>query len=195
MLVVPVELTRIRIERERRARVQRAVQRTVVTTNRHPRLGLGNAPVRPVQHGIVRARDPRLPARAIEIRQIAPGVAAGCEITSNRVEAPRLCARLGVVGADEALFFLIRLTIRESRDHFAVNDNRPARKRVEIVLGAVTNHGIPGERAGRRIECNDARIVRRHVDLIAVNREPAVAARGNVRAEIVLPDQIASYSI
>ncbi len=106
--VVPLELARRRVERERRARVESDVGRVHAAARRHPRLRLRRAPVGEIQVGVVGAGDPRFAAGAVEIRQAAPAIAAGLAGDGNRAEAPALLARRGVEGADRALVLLRR---------------------------------------------------------------------------------------
>ena len=75
--------------------------------DRHPRLGLRDAPVGEVEIGIVAAGDPGVAAGARHVGQRAPGIAAGLAGARDGVELPQLLAGLGVVGADEAA--LLRL--------------------------------------------------------------------------------------
>ncbi len=75
--VVPRELARARVERERRARIERDVLAFHPAARGHPWLRLRGAPVREIQIGIVASRDPALRTRAIQIRQVAPAIAAG----------------------------------------------------------------------------------------------------------------------
>src|SRR6185436_1969164 len=73
MLVIPLQAAVVRIQRERRARVQRAVERGIAAARGHPRLRLRDAPVGRVELGVVATRDPRVAAGAIDILHIAPG--------------------------------------------------------------------------------------------------------------------------
>ena len=55
--------------------------------------------------GIVAAGDPGLRARAIEIRQAAPAVAAGLALERHGAKAPELLARLGSYALMKHLLF------------------------------------------------------------------------------------------
>src|SRR5690606_29077452 len=106
--VVPRELAGRGIERDGRARVERDVERLHAAARGHPRLRRRGAPVSEVELGVVAAGDPGFAARAIEVRELAPGVAAGLAVERDREKAPNLLPGIGVVSADEALLLLVR---------------------------------------------------------------------------------------
>src|SRR5690606_39858697 len=89
--------TRVGIERDHRVRVQVVARASVAG----PRAGIAGAPVRDVELGIVRAREPR--GRAASAPRVAgPRLVTGLAGPRNRVRLPRLFAGLGGVGHDEA---------------------------------------------------------------------------------------------
>ncbi len=126
VLVVPRELARLYVERDGRARVQPGVESGHAAARRHPGLCLRGAPVREPELGIIAAGDPGFAAGAIQIGQIAPGVAAGPIARRDRGESPLLLARARVVGTDEALLLLVRLACAHAFDHEPVRDQRAA---------------------------------------------------------------------
>src|SRR6185503_8959403 len=146
MLVIPLQAAVVRIQRERRARVQRAVERGVAAARGHPRLRLRDAPVGRVEIGVVAARDPRVAAGAIDILNIAPGVAARCAGRRDGREFPEPVAVVGVVGADEALFLAELRAAAHALQYFAADDERTARD-LETTLGAIADHGFPNDLA------------------------------------------------
>src|SRR5690606_34542037 len=180
MREVPRELARARVQRDGRARVERDVERAHAAARRHPRLRLRRAPVREVELRIVAAGDPCLAARAIEIRQIAPRVAAGIRRHGDRRGAPQLLARVGVVAADETLLLLVTGAAAHPLDHDAVRDERPAAARA-----AVGHRGVPHGLAGPRVERDEAAGALQ-VELVAVERH---AAHRDVVLETMLPDE------
>ena len=103
------------IQRQRGAGVERAVGISGAAAGAHPGLGLRHAPVSQIEIGIVAAGDPGVAARAQQIGQLAPGVAAGFAFARHGVELPELLAGLGVVGADVArAAFLIAVAAAEA---------------------------------------------------------------------------------
>src|SRR2546422_1414570 len=86
VLVVPLHLACVGIERESRVRVERVSVGAAGDSG--PRLGLRRGPINEVRFRIVAARDPRVAARAERQRQVAPRVAAGLTGTSNCRRAP-----------------------------------------------------------------------------------------------------------
>src|SRR5260370_33777927 len=95
MLEVPLEPAGVRVERQRGTREQRLIAGLGATADTQPGFGLGHAPIGDVEPGIVAAGDPRIAARAQQIGQSAPCVAAGLAFTRNGAETP---ARLGRAG-------------------------------------------------------------------------------------------------
>src|SRR5690606_27010718 len=130
--VMPDELARTRVERDRGARIQGDVERLHAAARRHPRLRLRRAPVRDAELRIVAARDPRLAARAIQVRQIAPRVAARLAAARDRLEFPELLAGRRIVAADEALALFVRLAAAHAFDDDAVGRERPAAARAAV---------------------------------------------------------------
>src|SRR5262249_46417046 len=107
MLEVPLERAGVGIQRERRARVERAVERGVAAARGHPRLRLRDAPVGRVEIGIVGPGNPRVAAGAVIVLHVAPGVGAALSSGRDRAEPPELVPVLRVVRADEALLFAV----------------------------------------------------------------------------------------
>src|SRR5580698_1769656 len=89
----------------------------------HPWFGLRDAPVSQIQNRIVAAGYPGIAAGAEKVRQFTPCIAARLALLSHGVELPDLLTRLGVVGADKALFFPVKDASGEPLDHFALDND------------------------------------------------------------------------
>ena len=87
VLVVPLHLSGVGIERERRVRVERRA--VGAADGSGPRLGLRRAPVDEVRVRIVAAGNPRVAAGAEPERQVAPRLAAGLARASDGRRAPQ----------------------------------------------------------------------------------------------------------
>src|SRR5262249_34872133 len=118
MIEPPFELAGINVESNGRICVVGcAVARA--TASAHPGLGLRDAPVGHVQIEVDAACDPGVAARAEEVRELAPGIAARIFSFRDGVEAPEFLAGLRIIGADEAFLFAI-LIARSAAE--ALND-------------------------------------------------------------------------
>src|SRR5207247_6257721 len=89
-LVVPDDFPGVGIERQHSI----GIERVTVGASRGPRPGLGlrGRPVDQVERGIVAAGDPRVRARAVQQRDIAPAVASRLTRSRNRRRSPGLLA-------------------------------------------------------------------------------------------------------
>src|SRR5262249_33511976 len=190
VLEIPLQRAVVRIERERRARVERAVERGVAAARRHPRLRLRDAPVSRVEIGGVGARDPRVAARAVVVLHVAPGIGAGLVAGCDGAEAPELVAVLRVVRADEALLLAVARAIAEALHDLALDHDRAALA-PELAFGPVADDRFPDGLAGARVERDEARVAGRDEDFVVVDREPAQRGVRDVRADAVLPEQLA----
>src|SRR6185503_13541693 len=127
MVEPPFELAGIQVQGDSRVRiVGRAIARSASCS--HPGLGLGYSPIGQIQVEIDAARNPRVAARAEQVRQLAPGVAARIGALGDGVELPDQLSGLRVVGADETLLLaiLIAQASAEALDHFALRDDGSA---------------------------------------------------------------------
>src|ERR1700728_675946 len=89
--VIPAQLAGVGIERDRGAGIERGAI-AGSAAGPHPGLGLSHAPVGEIEIGIIRACDPGLSARAIEVVQSIPGLAARRSGEGDGREAPVLRA-------------------------------------------------------------------------------------------------------
>ena len=122
MLVVPLHLAGIGIERERGARVQR---RPIGAANRaSPRLRLGGTPVDQVGLRIVAARHPHIASGAELERQIAPGVTTRLTGPGDARRAPELFSCGRVQSGDEADIVLVSAAAGNAGNHLAAHDDR-----------------------------------------------------------------------
>ena len=195
MVEPPLELAGIEVECYGRVGViRRAIARSA--RRPHPRLGLRHAPIGQVQIEIDAARDPRIAARAEQVRQLTPGVAARIARFGDGVELPDQLSGLRVVGADEALLLaiLIARAAAQALDHLALGDNGSAAGAV-VAQGAVADRGLPHFLAGTRIQREDDGRSGRHVDFVVVDRQPALRVPGGRFADAVLPDQFTGLGI
>ena len=106
------------------------------------------------------------------------------------VELPDQLAGFGVVGADEALLLLVFRAATQALHDLALDDDGAAAGAV-LALAAIADHGVPDILAGARIERVDVRVAGGDINLVVVDREPALRAAGRRRADAVLPDQLA----
>ena len=172
VLDVPRQRAVLDAQRHRRRGVERRVRGLVAAAGRHPRLRLRDAPVGEIEIGIVAAGDPGVAAGARDVGHGAPGVAAGLAGARDGVELPQLLAGLGVVGADVAAILRPEpIAAVQPLDHLAARDDRTAR--IGEAAARVRDRHIPRHLAGARIERDQAAVVGRHVDLVAVDRDVA----------------------
>src|SRR6185503_18485301 len=150
MRVMPLELAGGRVERDRRVRVEADVARAHAAAHGHPRLRLRDAPVREIELRIVAAGDPGLAAGAIQVRQIAPRIAAGLAVERDRQEAPALLAGIGIVGADEALVLFVALATAHAFEDEPVRGERAAAARA-----AALHRPVPLELAGASVQSDE----------------------------------------
>src|SRR5690606_4539978 len=129
MLVVPDELARIDVERDRgvavevRGRVPR-YRLVIAAVPVRARIGhrIRDAPVHDPALGIVGARQSPRRRAPFARRRAAPRLVAGLAGAGRGIEAPDLLARPRVVRDDVALF--TRAVARAARDHLAVRHDR-----------------------------------------------------------------------
>ena len=184
MLVVPLELAVVGVDGNRRARIKRVAFGS--PRESHPGFGLGSSPECEIENGIITARNPHLRARTIAIRKIAPCVRSRIAGGRDGIKAPQLFAGCRVVGAHETFLFLVALACAKTFEHFAIDDERPAR--VAVARG---NLRVPGFLPVARIE-RDHTIAAGEIDFVLINRDPA---HRNVAAETVFPDDPAGHAV
>src|SRR5580704_16621302 len=178
MIVVPLELPRIDIQRDSRIGKQsRAVPRPAARA--HPGLGLRRPPVRQIEVGIIAAGDPGFSAHPEHVRKAAPTIASELACLGNGVELPKQLTGSGVIGADEALFVLIIRAARASEPlhDLALDNDRSAAGGVTI-LAAIPDGGVPDVPAGPRVERVDMRLARSDIDLVFEHRKAALRTAG-----------------
>src|SRR5262245_57829751 len=100
MLIEPLHLSGVGIERERRVRVERRA--VGAADGPCPRLGLCRAPVAEIRCRIVTAGDPRIAAGTEREWQVAPCVATRLTRPRDRRRPPQFLTGLCVVPGDEA---------------------------------------------------------------------------------------------
>ncbi len=165
ILVVAFERPAVSVERDDR------VGKQVVTGPRiaDPRPRIARAPIGLVQLRVVGSRDPdRRPAALPGFA--GPGVVAELAGPGNRVRLPDLLARLGIERRDETAD--AALAARDTDHDQPVNGQRRHRDVVTTVV--VLDAGFPGNLSGYGVECHEDRVERRHVDLVAVQRDAAI---------------------
>ena len=159
------------------------------------------APVDEVELGVVAAHHPRRGVPPGGAGQAAPGVAAELVRGGRGVDAPQLLAGVDVVGADEApAGARARRVAARAVDDLAVHDGRP--RRLRHPLAVVGPLGLPHELAGAGVEGDDEGVVGGEEDLVAVDRDVAVAVAGagdvgDVLGQVaaVLPQEVAGGRI
>src|ERR1700679_380250 len=147
--VIPAQLARVRIERNRAAAIER---RAIAgsAAGPHPGLGLGYTPVSEIEIGVVRAGNPGFAPRAVEIVQSIPGIAARGPGEGDGGEAPVLRAGIGVESRDRALFAAISAATGEAGQHLAVDDHHSA----SLVMALACDGHIPGDLATACVQRN-----------------------------------------
>ena len=172
--------------------VQRLVESRHSAAGRHPGLGLRGSPVGEVELGIVAAGDPRLAAAAKHHRLLAPGVAAGFLRARDGVEAPLDLPGLCVERGDEAAFLLETVAAVQALNEFPFDDDGAGGR--AVALGRIGEPRFPHSLARARVEGDDARVARRHEELVFEDRQvahgPALVGTG-----AILPDQFPGPAI
>ena len=174
VLEAPDQRAGVGVEPDGGGGVLRGVEGPGAAADRHPRLGLRDAPEREVDVGVVAAGDPRLAALPHHVGQVVPGVAARLAGVGHGVELPGQRAGPGVVGADEAALGLVALAAAEALDHLALHDDRAAG--VGEALVGVGDHRGPHHRAGARVEGDHLGVAGGQEDLVVVDGDVAHAA-------------------
>ena len=191
VLVVPLQLSRIGIERERRAGKQRG---RVAALRPGRTLRLSGPPVHQIQQRIVRPCDPGIGAGALVIRQAAPTVTARRAGARDRVELPGLLARIRIIGGDKAVVADRRLIAAcEADDDLAVDHHHAA----DLVALVLRHADLPHDLSRTRVERIQLRVGRRVEQQISVQRHGAcgVQAGRADRADAVLPKEVAAACI
>ncbi len=202
VLIVPFDLSGVRIECERGVGVERV---TVGAADRAgPWLRLCGAPVDEVRVRVVAPGNPRVAARAPIQRQIAPGLAARLARPGHRRRAPRFFSAGGIVRADEADIVFVAAAAGHAGDHFSADDDRA--RRVAVSQLRVGHGHVPHAPPGPRVERDDVRVAGRSENPVAEDGEvPLDASEVDVAGAAlrgapgfvgaVLPDQIAGGSV
>ena len=166
VLVVPLQLSGIEVERDGRHRVE-VVAPTHVGD---PRSRVPRTEVEEVGGGIVRAGVPDgAPANLPRVG--GPGLAAGLTRRGDRVPAPETLAGLRIERLDEAPRpHLPRAG--DADDHLALDDER--RLRHEVPVGVVGDRRVPDRFAGLRFEGDEMRVQRAEDHPVLVERHAAV---------------------
>src|SRR4051794_1231575 len=132
MLEIPLQLPRVRIERQRGTGEQPLVTGLGATADPEPGFRLRHSPIGEVEHRIVTADNPRIASGPEEVGQFAPGVAAGLAFLGDGAETPDLLAITRVVSSDRAIR-AIATAARHAGQHFAIDDNRAGRVAVAFL--------------------------------------------------------------
>ena len=181
MLVVPADLARGAVERERRVVVQ---VRVVGSAEQELRGGRGDRrpDVDQVQRRIVAGHHPRPDVGATLERHAAPRLVARLAGGRDRPPAPQLRTRRRVVGRDDAGVRPAQRHATAAREHPAVGDDR-ARGLAGRVRPVVEDQRLPDRLAGRRVEREDMVVGAGVDDQVAVDGDVAV---GRGAEEVVL---------
>ena len=171
MLAVPDDGAVVRIDRQGGVGVERCVLNGEATTRRHPRFGLGRAPVDQPELGIVAAGIPHIHAPTQHQGQIAPGVAPGLPWTGDREGAPHFLASYGVVRRDEAALLEEAGATIDAVEHLALDDHGSGR--VGEALVKVGDLSLPDGLSGACVERDHVGVPGRDEDVFAVDRQVA----------------------
>ena len=179
VLVVPLHLSGVGIERERRVRVERVA--VGAADGSRPRLGLRRAPV-----DEVRRPDRSCPRSTRRCRrgtcsgrspQVSPPGSPGRAIGRR---APQLLAGRRIVAGDEADVVLVAAASGDPRNHLAAHDDRAGR--VFVAQLRIGDRRVPDQLPGPRVEGDDVRVVGRAEDLVAEDRDVSLNAASRIAA-------------
>src|SRR5215510_10123956 len=112
MLVVPPELSVVRIERHRGAGVK-ALLRVYAAAHSHPWFGLRHSPVGQIEIRVIAAGDPCFTTGTQPVWKFAPAISSGFAIARHCIELPELFAGVRVICTDEAAV-IVRVTATSS---------------------------------------------------------------------------------
>ena len=190
ILVMGLQRARLDVERDDGVRVKVVPGARVAG----PRARIARAPIGESELGIEAARDPH--RRATRAPRVAgPGVVAGLAGRRHRVALPDLLARLGIERDDEAAN--AALAARDA-DHDAAAC-RERRDRHVVAVVVILDGLVPDDGAALRIERDDARVGRRRVDLVAVQRDAAIrrVAHADVGGHLmpIAPEEVAGLGV
>ena len=190
ILVVALQRARLDVERDDGVRVQVVAGACVAG----PWAGIAGAPVREPELRIEAAGHPH--GRAAGAPRIAgPRVAAGLAGRGDRVGFPDLLAGVRVERDDEAAN--AALAARDADHDAAARGQRRNRHVVAVVV--VLDGLVPDDLARLGVERHDARVGRRRVDLVAVQRDAAIrrVAHADVGRHLmpIAPEQVAGLGV
>ena len=161
---------------------------------KRPRLRLRGSPVREIQIGIVRARDPRFDAGALLLRQLAPRVEARLTFARNRVEPPRALSCVDIDGADVTpIGRRVPTAAGDALQHVVANHDGAAGGWM-IHIG---ERRVPQDVAGARAERDHVRVARRQKDFVLGDGDAADAAIPGrlIGTHARFPDEVAGFRI
>ena len=164
VLEVRHELAGLGIDRDRGRRVE-VIARALVA---EPRRRVARAPIGQVQRWIVRPGDPDGSATLLP-RVARPRLTALLTGRGDRVRLPRGLTAVGVKGLDEAAD--AELAARDADHHLALRHERGERHVVARL--PVLDLLLPDDLAGGGVEGDEHAVVRRQVDLVAVEGHTA----------------------
>ncbi len=197
VLVVPDDLAAVHVERDRRRHVEvvLVVAGQLVLGRRRSDRG---AEVDEVQLGIIAGRVPGPDRHPLLARRVSPGLGAGLPWEGDRVGAPELLARKGVVGDHDAGVGAALDRAGAAGDHLAIGHDRPGARPARLGL-EVGDGGFPDLRARPRVDRIDAAVSARGVEQIAPDRQVALGPAptfelGRVLA-LVAPDRRAAGGV
>ena len=190
ILVIALQRARLDVERDDGVRVEVVAGARVAG----PWARVAGAPVREPELRIEAARHPD--GRAAGAPRVAgPGVVAGLAGRGDRVGFPDLLAGVRVERDDEAAN--AALAARDADHDAAARGERRNRHVVAVVV--VLDGLVPDDGARFRVERDDARVGRRRVDLVAVQRDAAIrrVAHADVGRHLmpIAPEQVAGLGV
>src|SRR5690606_10163469 len=205
VLVVPLELTRIEIERERRVRVERrAIARA--TDQLGVRRWHADAPERGVGARVIGTGCPRRAAPAVFRRNVAPACLLLRVVRIvDRVKAPELFTRVEVVRDDVAAASRSgNGAAGDCRDNLVVHNDRA--DRVAVALVVVERLDLTDDLAVLGIKNDDAGVDGRQDNCVLVERDRVLLTarlidliapfgRDLCKRRAVFPDQVAGLCI
>ena len=196
VLVVPLDLARIDVHRERAVGVEVVAGPVLVVP---VRAGVADAPDQGVGLRVVAACDPGRAAAVRGRALVLPGLRAGLAGRGDGVGAPDFLVGVEVGRRDPAADAV--LGAGNARDREVLDDERSARDHLALV--GIGDLALPGDLAGVLVGGDDAAVQRVRDDLVAPERHAAVvdaAARDGARPVVVglgvhLPDEIALTAV
>ena len=193
---MPLQLARVRIERDDAVAVEVVAEaRAAVPVGR----GVAGAEVDEVRLRVVRAAVPHAGAARLP-RVAGPRLVAGLALAGDRVEAPDLPAVFRVERRDVPAN--AEIAAGHADDDLVLDDDGRVRDGVFLgdLLAELRGGDVPDDLARLRVDRDQMRVDRAHVERVAQNRQPAAHAaaarpRRDLRLVLERPERPAGHGV